>query len=172
LTRPPRWHNIGLSFSGKVTMRRAITMAALAVGLMAAACGGAKTEEFTTTDAAAIRRVDADFVTAFNAKDMDKILAFYAENSVFMPPNKPTLRGREPLKSFYVDLFGQGATDLKLEPDEVSGHGPIAYQSGTYSLSTGATHDRGKFLFVMRKMGDRWVYQHSIWSSDLPKPVG
>jgi ketosteroid isomerase-like protein len=152
-------------------MRKAITIAALALSLGAGACGGAKGEEFTTSDAAAIRQVDAGFVTAFNAKDMDKILAFYAENSVFMPPNKPTLRGRDPLKSFYADLFSQGATGLKMEPDEVSGHGPIAYQNGTYSLNTTASHDRGKFLFVMRKMGDKWLFQDCIWSSDLPKPA-
>jgi ketosteroid isomerase-like protein len=148
-----------------------ITAALLALGLVAA-CGGPKGEEFTTSDSAAIRKVDTEFVAAFNAKDTDKIVTMYAENSVFMPPNKPMLRGTGPLKSFYADLYGQGATTLTLEPDEVSGHGPIAYQSGSFSLGSGATHDRGKFLFVMRKMGDRWLFQHCIWSSDLPKPVG
>jgi ketosteroid isomerase-like protein len=153
-------------------MRRVLMTALVALMLGAVACGGSKGEEFTAADSAAIRQVDADFVTAFNAKDMDKLLAFYAENSVFMPPNKPLLRGKEPLKSFYTDLFGQGATDLKMDPEDLAGHGPIAYQSGTYSLTSGGAHDRGKFLFVMRKNGDKWLFQHCIWSSDLPKPVG
>jgi ketosteroid isomerase-like protein len=153
-------------------MRSIMTTAALLALTLATACSGPKGEEFTTTDAAAIRQVDADFVDAFNAKTLDKLLPMYAENSIFMPPNKPMLRGKDPLKSFYNDLFSQGANGLKLEPDEVSGHGPIAYQSGSYSLNSGASHDRGKFLFVMRKMGDRWVFQDCIWSSDLPKPVG
>jgi ketosteroid isomerase-like protein len=153
-------------------MRTVLMTALVTLMLGAGACGGSKGEEFTATDTAAIRQLDADFVAAFNAKEMDKLLAFYAENSVFMPPNKPLLRGKEPLKSFYADLFGQGATDLKMDPADIAGHGPIAYQSGTFSLTSGATHDRGKFLFVMRKMGDKWLFQHSIWSSDLPKPVG
>jgi ketosteroid isomerase-like protein len=148
-----------------------ITAAFLALTI-ATACSAPAGEEFTTADSAAIRQVDADYVAAFNAKDLDKLLPMYTENSVFMPPNKPMLRGKDPLKSFYADLFGQGANGLKLEPDEVSGHGPIAYQSGSYSLGSGGTHDRGKFLFVMRKMGERWLFQDCIWSSDLPKPIG
>jgi ketosteroid isomerase-like protein len=153
-----------------MTMRRVLTMALIALAAGTGACGG-KVEEFTTADSAAIRQVDADYVAAFNAKDMDKMLALYTDNSVFMPPNKPMLRGKDPLKSFYNDLISQGATDLKMDPVDIAGHGPIGYQSGTFSLVSGPTHDRGKFLFVMRKMGDKWLFQHTIWSSDLPKPM-
>lgn len=147
-------------------MRTAIIVVALALS----ACGGPKGAEFGTADAAAIRKLDAEFVAAFNAKDLNKILAMYTDNSVFMPPNAPTLRGTEPLKSFYNDLFTR-ATDLKMEPSDVAGHGPIAYQSGAYSLG-GTARDRGKFLFVMRKMGENWRFEYTIWSSDLPNATG
>jgi ketosteroid isomerase-like protein len=150
-------------------MRNVLTLTALALGLIASGCAGPKPEEFTRTDADAIRKLDADFVAAFNAKDTDRILAMYTDNSVFMPPNAPTLRGTQPLKSFYADLLGKGAADLKMDPVDIAGHGPIAYQSGTFSMG-GAAHDRGKFLFVMRKMGDNWRFEYTMWSSDLPKP--
>jgi ketosteroid isomerase-like protein len=153
-------------------MRNVITMSALVFALGAGACSGPKTEDFTVADQTAIRQVDADFVAAFNAKQMDKILTMYTDNSVFMPPNAPTLRGRQPLKSFFTDLFGRGATDLKMEPADVAGHGPIAYQSGTFTMSTGPAHDRGKFLFVMRKMAGNWRFEYTIWSSDLPSAAG
>ena len=32
----------------------------------------------------------------------------------------------------------------------------------------GAGHDRGKYLFVQRRMGDTWRYEYSMWNSDLP----
>jgi ketosteroid isomerase-like protein len=150
-------------------VRGAITTAILAAVLGLTACGAPNTEEFTRADADAIRKADADFVAAFNAKALDKILSMYTDNSVFMPPNAPTLRGTEPLKSFYNDLFARGAADLKMDPVDIAGHGPIAYQSGTYSLTTGATRDRGKFLFVMRKMAGTWRFEYTIWSSDLPR---
>jgi len=149
-------------------MRNVITLAALALGLIAGGCAGAKPDEFTRDDAEAIRKLDADFVAAFNAKDTARLLTMYTENSVFMPPNAPTLRGPQPLRSFYSVLLSKGAADLKMDPVDIAGHGPIAYQSGTYSMG-GAARDRGKFLFVMRKMGDGWRYEFTMWSSDLPR---
>jgi ketosteroid isomerase-like protein len=145
----------------------------LPVLLLAAACSGPAAEEFTTKDAGTIRQQIDAFVTAFNAKDVSKILEIYADNSVFMPPNEPIIRGKDALKSFYTDIFKRGATNLRLDTVEVSGHGPIAYHSGTYELdykpATGAPgRDRGKFLFVLRKMANAWKYQYTMWNSDLP----
>ena len=142
---------------------------------LAASCSGPPPGEFTTKDAGAIRQQHEAFVTAFNAKDVQTILDLYAESSVFMPPNEPIIRGKDALKSFYSDLFKRGATNLRLDIAEVSGHGPLAYQSGTYELdykpATGAPgRDRGKYLFVLRKMGNGWKYQYTMWNSDLPPP--
>jgi ketosteroid isomerase-like protein len=154
-------------------MRYAVTIAALVLTIGVSACAtGAKEEGFTRADQEAIRKNAADLSAAFNQKQVDRIVALYADNSVFMPPNAPLLRGRDPLKSFYSSLIENGATDLQLEPDEVSGHGPIAYESGTYTLShaNGASRDRGKYLLVLRNMGGTWRTEKTIWSSDLPAP--
>ena len=152
-------------------MRYAVTIAALALTVAVSACAtGAREQGFTRADQDAIRKNAEDLAAAFNAKEVDKVLGFYAENSVFMPPNAPLLRGRDPLKSFYDGMIEQGATDLRLEPDEVSGHGPIAYESGTYSVSyaKGDQRDRGKYLLVLRNMGGTWRTEKTICSSDLP----
>ena len=144
---------------------------------LAAACSGAAQEEFTTKDAGSIRQENDAFIAAFNEKGTQKILDMYSENSVFMPPNQPIIRGRDALKNFYDDMLNkQAATNLRLNVDEVSGHGPIAYQSGTYEMdlkpgSPNAGRDRGKYLFVLRKMGGTngtWRYQYTMWNSDLP----
>ena len=144
------------------------------VSLAAASCGGTKPgDEFTMKDQASIRQRTDAFVKAFNAKAVDDILSIYAENSVFMPPNEPVIRGKEALRTFYDDLLKSGATGLRLNVGEVSGHGPLAYQSGTYEMDlkpeTGTPgRDRGKYLFVLRKMGETWRYEYSMWNSDLP----
>ena len=153
-------------------MRRSV-WAIAAIALAAAACGSPKGQEFTTQDAANIRQKNQQFVEAFNAKDIPKVLDLYAENSVFMPPNMPVIRGKDSLKNFYTDLLGQGASNLRLDVTEVSGHGPIAYQSGPYELDYAAEkdtprHDRGKYLFVLRNMSGTWRLQYTMWNSDLP----
>ena len=149
-------------------MRRVITMAVLAFCVATSACGGPKEQEFGAADAQAIRQATTTLETAFNAKETEKILALYTDNSVFMPPNKPMLRGRGPLKSFYDGLFSADSKDLKLTVDDVAGHGPIAYASGSYSMMNGPTHDRGKFLFVLRQLGGAWRFEYTSWNSDLP----
>ena len=151
-------------------MRTTIRMAVFALSAGLSACSGPKEQAFGTPDAQAIRQVTSTLETAFNAKDVDKILSLYTDNSVFMPPNKPLLRGRGPLKGFYEGLLSGGSTDLKLTPEDVAGHGPLAYESGSYSMMNGATHDRGKFLFVFRNMGGNWKIEYTSWSSDLPAP--
>src|SRR5688572_19214980 len=97
-----------------MNMRTAVTPPALALTLLAGACGGgARAPEFTRADAEAVRKLTAEFVTAFNNKDLDTVLGFYTDAAVFMPPNRPLIRGRDALRSFYQDLLAKGATDLR-----------------------------------------------------------
>ena len=152
-------------------MRYMFTLAALALAGTVSACATAATQqEFTRTDAETIRKSSAELAAAFNDRQVEKVLAFYADNSVFMPPNAPQLRGREPLKSFFDELLAKGADNLQLTPDEVAGHGPIAYEYGTYSVELGAGggRDRGKYLVVLRNTAGTWRAEKTIWSSDLP----
>ena len=149
-------------------MGYAVRCALLAVMIVACATTE-RSDEFTTGDAETIRQRSQQLATAFNAKQIDTILELYADNSVFMPPNAPVLRGREPLREFYQDLIGR-ATNLRLETEDVAGHGPLAYETGTYSLvyQDGAVRDRGKYVFIWRKTNDTWRTEKTIWSSDLP----
>ena len=152
---------------GTVRIFLAVTMIAVCAGI--GACAGTATDKaFGVADAQAIRQVSSDLETAFNAKDVDKILSLYTDNSVFMPPNKPVLRGRDPLRGFYNGLLSGGSRDLKITVEDVAGHGPIAYESGAYSMMNGDKHDRGKFLFILRNLAGNWKIEYTSWSSDLP----
>ena len=152
-----------------MTMTRSLA-GMLAIAALAAACSGPAPVEFTTKDAGEIRQQHDAFLAAFNAKDITKILDMYAESSVFMPPNEPIIRGKDALRQFYENLVNrQGASDLKMEISEVAGHGPLAYQSGTYEMAVkrGSGRDRGKYLFVIRKMANGWKFHYTMWNSDL-----
>ena len=152
-------------------MRNAVSIAALVLTIGVGACATGATEEgFTRADQEAIRRNTADLTAAFNAKQLDRVIDFYADNSVFMPPNAPSLRGREPLKDFFAGMIEQGANSLTMEAEDVSGHGPLAYVAGSYTVTFAdrASRDRGKYLLVLRDMGGTWRTEKTIWSSDLP----
>jgi len=149
-----------------------------AIALLASACGNPKQNEFTTQDAGAIREKSEGFVAAFNYKQIPQIIDMYAENATFMPPNRPVLRGRNAIRNFYDELLNQmGGTNLKLEVSEVVGHGPLAYQAGSYEIEykpeTGTAprdRDRGKYLFVLRNLNGTWRYEYTVWNSDLLPP--
>jgi ketosteroid isomerase-like protein len=153
-------------------MKKSVTAVITAL-LLSAACSGPAPVEFTMKDAGEIRQQHDAFVAAFNAKDVPKVLDLYAENSVFMPPNEPVIRGKDALKHFYETLLTRdGASDLRMEISEVSGHGTLAYQSGTYEMalkpaSGHSGRDRGKYLFVIRKMANGWKLHYTMWNSDL-----
>jgi len=147
----------------------------LGVVCLASACSSSPGEEFGLKDQTAIRERSDAFVKAFNAADVSQVLGVYTENSTFMPPNQPVLRGKDALKLFYDDLIKQGASNLKVDVAEVSGHGPLAYQSGTYEMDLKPAngqgdHDRGKYLFIARKLNGNWRYEYMLWNSDLPVP--
>lgn len=155
-------------------MQKALMTAALALSLAGVACGGGpKSPEFTRADGETIRKTASDLSAAFTAKDVEAAVALFSPDAVFMPPNVPLLRGKDAIRTYFTKRFANGATNLRLEPQDVGGSGPIAFQSGTYSLTIeragGApARDRGKYLFVSKLLNGKWLFEQTIWSSDLP----
>ena len=160
-------------------MRKGLALAvAMAAALSLAACGGsAPTEEFGKADAEQINQMVRDFTAAYNAKDVEKMGAFFAGNASLMPANRSTLNGVDAVKGFYKErVTGEGATDLAIETLSVQGHGPLAYFAGTFTLNLkpegGAERrDRGKVIWILRKLGGQWKFEYQIMSSDLPPVV-
>lgn len=145
---------------------------AIAVGL--AACGQAPSLEFGKQDADQIKKMVQDFVVAYNAKDVQKVGTYFGPTAALMPANRSTLRGVDAVKGYYDGRFKEGVTDLNIEPLNVEGHGPLGYVAATFSFNvrppdgTPERHDRGKVLWIVRKIGGQWKFEYQIMSSDLP----
>jgi ketosteroid isomerase-like protein len=125
-----------------------------------------------------IKQLVQSFVTAYNAKNVEKIGTFFSANAALMPANQNTLRGAESIKSWFdFRVKDQGARDLAVEPLSIEGHGPLGYIAGTFSLNlqpsdgSPARHDRGKVLWIVHKYGGQWKFDCQIMSSDLPPVV-
>lgn len=158
-------------------MSKTYTLVIMLAALVTACSGPAK-PEFGRADQDAIRQLTQDLAAAYNTKDAAKTASFFAGNAVVMPPNSSAVRGKDTIQTFYDKRFKEGGTGLEITPDEISGQGELAYASGTYSVRTAPAggpeqRDRGKFLWVARKMqpGGNWRWQYQMWSSDLGRPV-
>jgi len=156
---------------------RSLAFMTLVLAIGVASCSAPQVKEFGREDHAQIRQFVQDFVAAYNAKDAAKVAALYSGAAVLMPPNASTVRGQELIQGYYQNRFNvDGATDLVIEPKEISGQGPLAYMSGNVSLKLKPEgkpegHDRGKILFILRNLAKSWRIEISMWSSDLPPVV-
>jgi uncharacterized protein (TIGR02246 family) len=143
------------------------------VGLLAAACsGGSAGPTFDQADQDKIKGVIQQLTEAFNAKDAAKAAALYTPEAVVMPPNKTLSRGRNFVEQYYASRFGEGATDLALQPNEIKGSGTLAVAMGDYRLTLAPAQgpkrrDRGKFVWIFRELNNAWMIDGIIFSSDF-----
>ena len=129
-----------------------------------------------SVDEATLKKLDAEWSKAAGAKDVDKTASYYADDAVVLPPNLPTINGKQAARAmwqgmFSVPGFGGGWKVAKLE---VARSGDLAYVTGTYELSeTDAKGkpmtDKGKYLEIWKKQADgTWKCTIDMFNSDLP----
>ena len=150
--------------------------ALLAAGLIMVA-GCSKGAEDTTADEAVIRASAPAFADAYNAGDVDKLVAMYWEDAVVLPPGAPPQSGSAAIRTFFeTDTAGTRAAGLKFnipEAGAVDVAGDLAYESGTFSVTdaAGRTVATGKYIGVFQKRDGKWLYIRDTWNTDAPPPA-
>lgn len=144
----------------------------LLLALTAACSGGSAGPTFDNADQDRIKSVIQQLTEAFNAKDAAKAAALYTPEAVVMPPNKSLSRGRNFVEQYYTSRFGEGATDLSLQANEIKGSGTLAVAMGDYRLTLAPPQgprrrDRGKFVWIFRELNGTWMIDGIIFSSDF-----
>ena len=155
-------------------MVRFLMVAVVAAGLVGCGGGPAPSQEFGKEDATQIRQLVSNFVSAYNAQDVEKLAALFSGNAVIMPPNRSTLRGVELVKTYFEGrLKEEGATDLVLDELTLDGQGSLAYVFTTYQLNlrpAGGAEERyrGKVIWIVKKLGGQWRFDVQMMSGDIP----
>ncbi len=128
-------------------------------------------------DEATLRQLDAEWSRAAGtARDVEKTISYFADDAVVMPPNIPTLTGKEAIRSLWKSMlespsFSGGWKATKVE---VARSGDLAYVSGNYEFNEtdpagNPITDKGKYLEVWRKQADgSWKCVADMFNSDLP----
>src|SRR5436309_16044319 len=124
----------------------------------------------------ALRDLDAKWSAAAGAKDLDKTVSYYAESAVVMPPNAPSAKTRETIRSAWKEMLTTpgAAISWKATKVEVAKSGDLAYVSGTYEdtmtdASGKPVEDNGKYVVIFKKQADgTWKGVADIWNYDLP----
>lgn len=156
-------HSISRNFLGAVVG----LSAAFAVAGSAAAAGAMVQEQL-------IRELDAKWVAAVAAKDVDAIARIYTVDGMFLAPNAPLVEGREGIAEAWAGLLGLPGISFTFEPTriEVSASADLASDVGTYSLAFdadgGRVEDQGKYVLVWKKVNGAWKVLADIFNSNLP----
>ena len=126
-------------------------------------------------DEKALRDADEAWANAAGAKDVDKTVAFYADDAVVMPPNAERATTKEAIRKIWKDMLTDAKVTWKASKIEVAKSGDIGFIIGSYEVTmndvvTGKpVNDRGKYLEVWEKQTDgSWKCGADMFSSDIP----
>jgi len=120
----------------------------------------------------ALESGSAAWMEAFNAKDLDAMAAFYAEDAVLLPPNAPAIFGRDAVRATIQEMFAAGI-GIELEDLEINVVGDLGYKAGRYRTrgKDGSLVDRGKYIEIWSKVDGKWMLHRDIWNSSVQPGV-
>ncbi|MFQ5664366.1 MAG: YybH family protein [Terriglobia bacterium] len=128
---------------------------------------------------AAVQEGLTQWAEAWNAKDVERVLAFTTGDASLFPPNAPIVTGKEAIRALATEFVGRPGFALAAQPTniEIARTGDLGYSLGTYEITVNDAEgnpvtDQGKWLAVLNKQPDgTWKVVAHIWSSDLPLPA-
>ena len=155
-----------------IQLKKAVAVCGLAIAIVL--CCAATSQAAKASPVAAVHAADDAWVKAYNAGQVDNVVALYDENAVIYAPGGPSVHGRAAIREFFTkdnaDFMKTGLSfELGANPDGgVSGD--MGWSSGTWSLKdkSGQIADSGWYFSVSKKAGGKWLYVRDSWNSDKP----
>ena len=129
-------------------------------------------------DEAAVRAINPAWFAAYNAGEVDKVAALYADDAVLSIPGAAPARGKAAVREALAkDIAGSAAAGITLHGGASQADsgvsGDLAWEWNTFSVTdkAGATVDTGKYVTVYARRDGKWVIIRDIWNSDAPPPA-
>ena len=138
---------------------------------LALALGCAPPPEVPTDPAEFQQHWDA-YKTALASADVDAMAAFYFDDGMRIPPDKPPQRGLLAVREYLTSVFAENAYILdEATPDDVHVSGDLAtvratYRDHAYPKAGGdTTWTAGRWLSVWGREPDgRWKIRTEMWT--------
>ena len=114
-------------------------------------------------------QVRQEFLRAYNAKDVDAVVALYAEDSTLVSDGG-TFKGRDEIRKWVKAGLDQGSRLEAIEPSAEKSSGTLAYETGHTRRLVGSEVHLGQYLIVMEKISGKWkIVQHfSLNAGETP----
>jgi ketosteroid isomerase-like protein len=120
-----------------------------------------------------IQEVENRYAEAYNAADVEALLAMYADDAQGMSNERPLISGKENLRKDLTEEMAKRNIDYKFTFTtlDVSGDENMLVETGLSTLThpDGSTGPSGKYLAVWKKQGDSWLITHDISNENKPR---
>lgn len=120
-----------------------------------------------------LTRSSHEIATAFNAGDIDTIVAKFAPDAVALPPDSEPARGTEAIRKLWSEASASNRSagiSVTLGDDLVRASGEIAWHSGSFAFKDAAGQDvpGGHYLEAWENRDGKWLIVRMIWNADHP----
>jgi ketosteroid isomerase-like protein len=96
------------------------------------------------------------------------VSTFYHPDANIYAPNEPVMDAKK-TASMMTQFPKMGVTEFNLNTKELYEGDETVTEVGTYEMGDGKkTVDKGKYMVVWKKDGDKWKLFRDIWNSDNP----
>ncbi|MGA3023150.1 MAG: DUF4440 domain-containing protein [Bryobacteraceae bacterium] len=156
-------------------MRSGLAAACLSMALLAGCTHD------TSADVQALKDNEARWNKEYAARDLEKVVAHYADDAALIAPGGPPVVGREAIHAALKEMVADSNLSLKFQATrvEVASSGDVGWTQGSYALTVTdpATkkpiRDSGSYVTTYKKAADgSWKAVSDIASSGVapPKP--
>jgi uncharacterized protein (TIGR02246 family) len=151
------------------------TTIALVLGAALALTGHAQPSK--DKGAQALRDLEAQWVKEFDAKDVAKMVAHYADDATLMGPGMPVATGKDAIRATIQEMVSDPNLSLHFQPQrvEIARSGEMGFTQGMYHMTMTdpktkqKVSDQGSYVTVYRKQADgSWKAVSDIASSGPP----
>ncbi len=135
--------------------------------------------EQTEADVAAIQAVAKEWIAAFSAGDVARLVALYTDDAVRMPPGAPANAGKEAIQEAFRGLLERFSAELTwpTEEEELVVADGWAFHRDKYTarltpVAGGEVIEEvGKVIVIFQQQPDgSWKHAREIWNFDKPSP--
>jgi len=144
---------------------------------MVLACGLALSAAALAEEGGA-KSVDAAWLKAIKANDIEAIVACYAPDAVLWLPDAPEARGTKAIRETYAGLLGvNSVADATLTNAVYQTAGDLSTAWGNFTLTFKPKKGgdtvvmKGRFTSVSKKAGGKWQYVADLASAEPPPPA-
>jgi uncharacterized protein (TIGR02246 family) len=117
-----------------------------------------------------IQAAEDAWAAALNDRDLEALMAMYADDAVSMPDNGPMLVGKDAIRTGQEQEFARTPAGLSFsfETLDVYAQGNTVTETGqsTYKDASGKIIGMGKYMCVWEKRGDKYLCIREIYNSN------